>query len=140
MKLYARNKRAKFDYEILDKYEAGLVLTGAEAKSIRNGGANVVGGFVFFEKGEPWLHAVNIRKWTMDSDKKYDPFRKRKLLLKGREVFDLIKKTEQKGITLVPLSFYPKGKVIKAELGLVRGKKSEKKDEVKNLRRRMQIK
>jgi SsrA-binding protein len=139
MKLYARNKRARYDYEILDTVESGIMLEGQEVKSIRSGGAMIAGGFVYFEKAEPWLYAVNIRKWQTSNDKTYDPFRKRKLLLNAKEILKISEKVKQKGINMIPLSIYPKGQHIKVELALVRGKKSQKKDADK-IRREEKIK
>lgn len=127
MRVYAKNKKAYRDLKILDKYESGISLTGSEVKSIRNSMVNLSGGFVFFERGEAWLYGVDISKWKTSAEKNYDPYKKRKLLLKRGEIDKLTQKTKQKGVTVVPLKFYPSGKMIKLEIALVKGRKGYEK-------------
>jgi len=124
MPTYAKNKKARFDYEILETLEAGLVLTGQEVKSIRDGQAKLTGAFVTFHKGEPVLTNAHISKYKhagpLDS---YEPTHSRKLLLNKKEIDYLRGKSEEKGLTIVPLSLYTRGSHIKVEIGIGRGKK-----------------
>lgn len=124
MPIYAKNKKALFDYEILEKFEAGLVLTGQEVKSIRNGGAKLSGAYVTFHKGEPVLTNANIAKYKFaGSLTDYDPEAPRKLLLKESEIKHLFGKSKEKGLTIVPISLYTAGSKIKLEIGVAKGKK-----------------
>jgi SsrA-binding protein len=126
----AYNKRAKFDYEILETFEAGLVLSGQEVKSIRNNRMSLAGSFVHIKSGAAWLvnaHVPRYEKAGKLSD--YDPDQTRKLLLHKRELNRLSGKFDQKGLTLVPISVYTKGPSIKLEFGLARGKKQHQKKE-----------
>ena len=124
MPVYAKNKKAFFDYEILDTLEAGLVLTGQEVKSVRSGGAKLVGGFVTFHKGEPMLTNVHISQYKYAGTlTDYDPTQSRKILLNEKEIRLLRGKSEEAGLTIVPLSLYTKGRHIKLEIGIARGKK-----------------
>ena len=122
MDKYAVNKKAGFDYEILEKFEAGLVLTGAEVKSLRSNNAKLVGGFVVFHGDVPELINVHIPRYKF-SNIPIDPDRSRQILLKKQEINYLRGKLDEKGLTIVPLSVYNKGRRIKLEIGLVRGKK-----------------
>jgi SsrA-binding protein len=122
---YARNKKAHFDYEILETVEAGLVLTGQEVKSIRSGSVKLTGGFITFHKGEPMLTNVHIPKYKYSGHAlDYEPERSRKLLLKQKEIGYLRGKSQEKGLTIVPLSLYTKGRHIKLAIGIGRGKKT----------------
>ena len=125
MPTLAYNKRAKFDYEILETLEAGLVLTGQEVKSIRAGQASLQGAYVVLsQKQELTLLNANIPAYKMaGSLPNYDPLRTRKLLLNKKEINYLARKLEQTGLTLIPLSLYTKHKKIKLELALAKGKK-----------------
>ena len=124
MATFAENRKAYFDYEILEKIEAGLVLSGAEVKSIKNGRMNLAGSYVNFHNGEPYLIGASIASYQpKNQPADYDPSRSRKLLLNKKEIDYLIGKTKQKGLTLVPLKVYNKGRRIKIEVGLARGKK-----------------
>jgi len=123
MTTLAVNKKAKFDYELLEKYEAGLVLFGHEVKSIKTGHISLKGAFVTVHNGELFLtnalvplyqHAGNI--------KDYDPTRSRKLLVKKRELRSLIGKKTQSGLTLIPIRVYTKRNLIKLEFALAKGK------------------
>ena len=124
MTVLAENRKAYFDYEILEKFEAGLVLSGAEVKSIRNGRMNLAGSYVNFHNGEPYLIGTSIAPYQQKNQPSdYDPSRTRKLLLNKKEIDYISGKTKQKGLTLMPLRVYNKGRRIKIEIGLVRGKK-----------------
>jgi SsrA-binding protein len=123
-KLIASNRKARHDYAILDVFEAGLVLTGTEVKSLRLGRASLVDGFATIDDGEVFLRNVHIPEYDQGSWTNHEPRRTRKLLLHRAEIARLIGKTKESGLTLVPLSLYfSKGKV-KVELALARGKRS----------------
>ncbi len=130
----AYNKRAKFDYEILDSFEAGLVLSGQEVKSVRGKRMSLAGSFVHIRSGAAWLVNAHIPKYEKAGKLvDYDPDQTRKLLLHKRELTRLSGKFDQKGLTLVPISVYTKGPTIKLEFGLARGKKQhQKKETIKN--------
>lgn len=129
----AHNDRARYDYEILDTYEAGLVLTGQEVKSCKFGGMKLKGAHVIFRGKDAWLLNSHISKYTKAGPlPEYDPERSRKLLLKNAELTKLRKKLEVKGLTIVPIRGYLKGGRIKVEIGLARGKKVfEKRESIK---------
>ena len=130
----AINKRATFDYEILEKFEAGLVLSGQEVKSVRNGLASLKGAYVTINnKQEAYLINASIPAYKMAGPlPDYDPTRSRKLLLHQKEINYLARKTQQIGLTLVPLSLYTKGRKIKLELALGKGqKKADKREKIK---------
>ena len=130
MPTYAVNKKAKFDYEILDTYEAGLVLEGQEVKSIRSGNISMKGAFVSFHKEDAFLTNTHIPKYKFAGNiTDYDPERSRKLLLKRKEIDYLRGKSQEKGLTIVPLSVYTKGRHIKVSIGIGRGKKKHDKRE-----------
>jgi SsrA-binding protein len=125
-----KNKKAYFDYEILEKYEAGIELKGTEVKSLREGKANIRDAFVRIENGEAFLFNAYIAPYTHGSLFNHEPTRKRRLLLHKREIKRLAGKVAEKGLTIVPLRLYfnNKGKV-KVEIALVRGKKKYDKRE-----------
>src|SRR6201990_2045488 len=123
-KIVAQNKKARHDYHIEDTYEAGLVLTGTEVKSLRQGRASLVDGFVDIEHGEAWLHAVHIPEYTQGTWTNHSARRKRKLLLHKDEIAKIDRKIGDKGYTLVPLALYFKDGRAKVEIALARGKKS----------------
>lgn len=123
-----RNKRAYFDYEILQEFEAGLVLEGAEVKSLRAGQGSLAGAFVSVRNGEAFVHNFQITEWKF-SQYKLEPLRKRKLLLHKREITRLQKKLDEQGLTVIPLKiFWSRGKA-KLKIGLARGKKKYDKRE-----------
>jgi len=131
MATFAENRKAHFDYEILETFEAGLVLSGAEVKSIKNGRMNLTGSYVNFHDGELYLVGSSIAPYQpKNQPADYDPFRSRKLLLRKKEITSLIGKIKQKGLTLVPLKVYNKGRRIKLEFAVARGKKQYDKREV----------
>ena len=123
VKLVASNKRARHDYFIDEVFEAGIVLTGTEVKSLRQGRASLIDGFVSVDKGEAWLEGVHIPEYTEGTWTNHTPRRKRKLLLHGEELERLADGTREKGHTVVPLRLYfVKGRA-KVEIGIARGKK-----------------
>ena len=133
MPTLAENKKAKFEYEILDTFEAGLMLLGHEVKSARGGSMSLRGAYVTIARGAVWLVGAHIQRYPQAGPQpEYDPERTRKLLLHKREIAKLAGKLEQKGLTLVPISAYTKGSKIKLSFGLARGKKQfEKKETLK---------
>jgi SsrA-binding protein len=123
-KLIAQNRRARHDYAIEDTYEAGLVLTGTEVKSLRAGHASLVDGFAVIKDGEAWLQNVHIPEYTEGTWTNHEPRRARKLLLHKEEIARLVGKTREGSRTLIPLSLYFKDGKAKVEIALARGKKS----------------
>jgi SsrA-binding protein len=123
VKPYALNRRARFEYELLERFTAGIALTGSEVKSVRDGRVNLGDGHVVFEAGEPYLVSVHISPYDNAGYANHDPLRRRKLLLHKRELKRLIGKVTEKGLTLVPLAIGVEGNWIKVELALARGKK-----------------
>jgi SsrA-binding protein len=125
----AVNRRAYHDYFIDEKYEAGIMLTGTEVKSMRNGRANLRDGFVRVGGHEAWLENVHISPYAQASVMNHDPVRPRKLLLHRKEIASLIGKVRQKGYTLIPLRIYFSRNHAKVEIGLGRGKRQYDKRE-----------
>lgn len=123
----AQNRKARHNYEISDTYEAGIVLTGTEVKSLRAGRASLVDGYAEVRDGEVWLRNVHIPEYDQGSWTNHEPRRSRKLLMRRDEISRLIGKTREKGLTLVPMSLYFKDGYAKVELGLGRGKKTHDK-------------
>ena len=127
---YAYNKRAGFDFEILEKFEAGLSLLGTEVKSIRKGHMSLRGSFVTIHNREAFLTNATIPPWQIsNAPANYDPVRSRKLLLSASELKYLIGKVTTIGLTIVPIRVYNEGSVIKVEIGLAKGKKQYDKKE-----------
>jgi SsrA-binding protein len=122
-KLIVSNRKARHEYEVLEKVEAGLVLQGTEVKSLRQGRANLQDAFASFNRGELWLHNLHISPYEQGGAFNHDPVRPRKLLLQRRELRKLVGQVEQKGLTLVPLDLHFRRGVAKVTLALVRGKK-----------------
>lgn len=122
-KVVASNRKARHDYHILDTFEAGLVLTGTEVKSLRQGRASLTDGYVFIENGEAWLDAVHIPEYGDGSWTNHPPRRKRKLLLHAAEISKLWHKTREGGFTVVPLQLYFLNGRAKVEIALAKGKK-----------------
>ncbi|HET9169376.1 MAG TPA: SsrA-binding protein SmpB [Actinospica sp.] len=122
-KTIARNKKARHEYFIEDTYEAGIVLTGTEVKSLREGRASLVDGFAQVRDGEIWMYNVHIPEYNQGTWNNHAPRRLRKLLLHRAEIQKLIGKTKESGLTLIPLELYFKDGKAKVELGLARGKK-----------------
>ncbi len=130
-KLIANNKKAYHDYFIDEKYEAGIELFGTEVKSMRMGKCSVKESFVRVDRGEVYVYGMNISPYEKGNIFNKDPLRARKLLLHKAEIQKLDEKIAQKGYTLVPLSVYFKGSLVKVEIGLARGKKLyDKRDDI----------
>ena len=123
-KLIAQNKKARHDYAIEDTYEAGLVLQGTEVKSLRQGRASLVDGFVDIDNHEAWLHGVHIPEYSQGTWTNHSARRKRKLLLNRAEIDKIERRVSEKGLTVVPLSLYFKDGRAKIEIGLAKGKKT----------------
>ncbi len=135
MKIIALNRKAEHNYFIYDRYEAGIVLSGTEVKSLREGKVSLTDGYAAVEDGEVFLYNVHISPYAQGSIFNKDPKRKRKLLLKKFEIKRLYGKTKERGFTLIPLKIYFNKKgIAKVELGLCKGKKLYDKRE--ELRRR----
>jgi SsrA-binding protein len=128
-KTIARNKKALHEYQILETWEAGIVLAGPEVKSVRAGHVSLAESFARIERGELWLHDMHISPYDPASRWNADPLRPRKLLMHRREIRRLIGATEQKGLTLVPLELYLLRGRVKVGLALARGKKLHDKRE-----------
>jgi len=122
--LVAQNRRARHDYHIEDTFEAGLVLTGTEVKSLREGRASLIDGYASVANGEVWLHNVHIPQYTQGTWTNHEPRRPRKLLLHREQIRKLTSKTQETGLTIVPLSMYFKDGYAKVEIGVARGKKT----------------
>jgi SsrA-binding protein len=127
------NKKTTFNYEILERYEAGVVLFGYEAKALRSGKAHLTGAYVALKDGELFLknaHIAHYQEANMPKD--YSPERERKLLLKAKEITELSKRLNTAGLTIVPIKWYNKKRKIKLEIALVRGKKkADKRESIK---------
>jgi SsrA-binding protein len=123
-KIIAQNRKARHDYSVLDTFEAGVMLTGTEVKSLRAGRASLVDGFATIVDGEVFLRNVHIPEYEQGSWTNHEPRRVRKLLLHRAEIERLIGKTKESGLTLVPLSLYFSQGKVKVELALARGKRS----------------
>ncbi|MCP5058665.1 MAG: SsrA-binding protein SmpB [bacterium] len=130
----ATNRRARFDYEILDTVEAGIALLGPEVKSLRAGNASLAEAYAMLRRGEAWLRGMHIAPYEQAGPENADPLRERKLLLHRHELRRLATKVTERGHTLVPLSLYWKDGRAKVELALVRGKRQT--DKRQTIRRR----
>jgi SsrA-binding protein len=130
---YAENRKARFNYEILEKYETGIELLGTEVKSIRDGQMSLEGAFVIIRGGEAFLINANIPPYQpKNSPKDYDPLRNRKLLLTKKGIAKLAGSERNKSLTIVPISVYNKNRKIKVEIALVKGKKKfDKRETIK---------
>lgn len=128
-KTVSSNKKAFHEYHIMEKFQAGIVLTGTEIKSIRAGKLNLKDSYARVEKGEVWLYKAHISPYEMGNIYNHDPERKRKLLLTKREINKLIGKMKGSGETLVPLRVYIVGGWAKVEIGLAKGKQLHDKRE-----------
>lgn len=118
-----QNRRARHDYELIERYEAGIALTGSEVKSLRRGGGSLAEAFGRARGGEVFLEGLNIPPYTEASYNNHEPLRSRKLLLKSRQIRDIEEGLERKGLTLVPTRLYFKDGWAKVEIALARGKK-----------------
>ncbi|MGC9325404.1 MAG: SsrA-binding protein SmpB [Desulfomonilia bacterium] len=129
-KTLCHNKNARHSYDILETVEAGIVLEGPEVKSLRNGGGNIRDSYAQIRGSEVYLNNFHISPYEQASIFNREPKRPRKLLLHRREIVRLSAKVKEKGLTLVPLSVYLKGSIIKIELGLAKGRRAHSKKEV----------
>ncbi|HRI29004.1 MAG TPA: SsrA-binding protein SmpB [Chitinophagales bacterium] len=129
----ANNKRANFEYFLLEKYDAGIVLTGTEVKSCKTGKVSMSDAYCYFSKGELWLKHMHIAEYKQGGVYNHQPKRDRKLLLKRRELRKLEAKIKERGLTLVPtLVFITENGLVKVEVALAKGKKAfNKKDSIK---------
>jgi SsrA-binding protein len=123
-KLVASNRKARHDYLVEDVFEAGMVLTGTEVKSLRAGRASLVDGFAEVTDGEVWLMGVHIPEYTAGTWTNHEPRRRRKLLLHAQEIARLAEATRERGLTIVPLSLYFLDGRAKVEIAVARGKKN----------------
>jgi SsrA-binding protein len=132
IKVVARNRRARFEYDLLEKVEAGIVLTGTEVKSLRNGKASLEEAYASIDRDEAWLHGCDIPEYTQANRMNHKPKRARKLLLHRREIDKLVSKASEKGFTLVPLQIYFKNGIAKVEISVAKGRKLyDKRDALK---------
>lgn len=131
--IYSENKKAAYDYEVLEKYEAGLVLQGQEVKSIKGGHINLSGSYVVIRSGEPYLIGAKVPPYQpKNAPADYNPEQSRKLLLNKKEIDYLTGKVNERGFALIPLKVYEQNGRIKLEFGLARGKKKyDKKEKIK---------
>jgi SsrA-binding protein len=126
-KTIAENRRARHDYQLLERLEAGLVLTGTEVKSLRDGRVTLAHAFADIREGEAWLHGVEIATYDHGNRANHEPTRPRKLLLHRREIDSLYGKVREKGLTIVPTRLYFKDGRAKIELAVARGKEQRDK-------------
>ena len=122
-----RNRRASHDYELLERFEAGLELTGSEVKSLRQGGGSIAEAYVRVQNGQAFVEGMNIPVYQEASYNNHEPTRRRRLLLNKREIEELTKGLDRKGLTVVPTSLYFKGGWAKLEVALARGRKQHDK-------------
>jgi SsrA-binding protein len=122
-KIVARNRRARFEFELLESLEAGIVLTGTEVKSLRNGKASLEESYAGIERNEVWLYGCDIPEYLQANRMNHKPKRPRKLLLHRREIDKLIAKASERGLTIVPLKLYFKDGVAKVEISVAKGRK-----------------
>ena len=136
----ATNRQASFRYDLLDKLEAGIVLTGTEVKSLRDGSAQLKDGYAQVRDGELWLHNVHIPPYGPASRENHDPERPRKLLAHRREIDRLVGRIQERGLTLVPTRIYFSGPRAKVEIALARGKdRFDKRESIKAREQRRDI-
>ncbi len=132
MPVYAINKQGRFNYELLDNFEAGLVLTGAEVKSVKANKINLKGSYISHENDQLWLKKAHISPYQQKNQPDYDPERPRKILMKRQEIDSLMGKHKSEGLTIIPEKVYNKGGLIKVQIALARGKKArDKRDTIK---------
>jgi len=143
----ATNRKARYDYTIINSVEAGIVLTGTEVKSIRDGKVNLTDAYARFKNGELWLTGMHISPFIKSTVENHEPLRERKLLLHRSELKKLFRQVEEKGVTLLPLKVYFNRHLVKIELGLAKGKRKydkrvaiAEKDQKRDLERQRKIK
>jgi SsrA-binding protein len=140
IKIIAKNRRARHEYHILDRWEAGLVLVGTEVKALRAGRVNLGDAYGEIRKGEVWIAKMHIGPYDQANRQNHTPFRRRKMLLNRREIRKILPRIEEQGLTLIPLMIYFKKGRVKLEIGLGRGKKLHDKRDSKakqDIERRM---
>jgi SsrA-binding protein len=131
-KIVARNRRARFEYDLLETVEAGIVLSGTEVKSLRNGKASLEESYAGVDQGEVWLYGCDIPEYLQANRMNHKPKRPRKLLLHRKEIDKLVAKSSERGLTIVPLKIYFKGGMAKVEICIARGRKMfDKRDALK---------
>ena len=141
MPSYAKNKKAFHDYHVLEEYEAGIVLNGDEVKSIKAGQANLKGSFVDVHNEEAFLNEAHISRYKHSCRQDLSPTRKRKLILHKKEIIKIDQAISQQGVTAIPLGLYSKKGLIKAKIGICRGKKlHDKRETLKKRSQEMEIK
>lgn len=123
IKVITTNRKANFEYEILNKYEAGIVIKGTEVKSLREGKVNLQESYGRIINDEVWIINSHINEYKYGNINNHEPARNRKLLLNKREIRKIKQQLQEKGLTLVPLKIYFKGSLVKVEIGIARGKK-----------------
>lgn len=129
---FSKNKKAFADFEILEKFEAGIVLTGSEVKSVKTGHAQLKGGFIDIKNNAAWLRNIHIARYKYDANSLFNPLRKRKLLLHKKQILTLDAALNTKGSTIIPLEFYEKNGLVKLSIGVCRGKKKyDRREELK---------
>lgn len=129
IKTIAENRKVRHEYFILESFEAGIELVGTEVKSIRNGGVNLKDGWCIIEDGEIFVNGMHISPYDHGNVFNRDPLRVRKLLLHKKQIMQLFGKVKQEGLTLIPVSIYFKGSMVKVQVGLCKGKKLHDKRE-----------
>jgi len=130
-KTIAENRKARHEYFILDSYEAGIELVGTEVKSIRRGGVNLKDSWCSIDDGELWIKGMHVSPYDHGNIFNRDPMRVRKLLLHKKQIMQLLGKVKQEGLTLIPISIYFKGSMVKVQVGLCKGKKlHDKRDDM----------
>ncbi|MGE4318650.1 MAG: SsrA-binding protein SmpB [Deferribacterales bacterium] len=127
MSTFAKNKKAFFDYEILETFETGIVLQGTEVKSVKAGKISLKESFVKILANEVWLVNSHIAEYEQGNRNNHNPTRSRKLLMRRKDIDRLIGKIKEAGLTLVPISVYQKGRLVKVEIALAKGKKAHDK-------------
>lgn len=141
MPSYAKNKKAFHDYHILEQYEAGIVLSGEEVKSIKDSQVNLKGAFVDVFKEEAFANQIHVSRYKQSSNFNFDPLRKRKLILHKKEIIKIAQYIHEKGVTAIPLELFSKGGLIKLKIGICRGKKLyDKRDVLKKRDQEIDIK
>lgn len=140
MKIIHKNKKAYFDYEILDEFKAGIMLLGSEIKSVRRSNVSLRGAYVSLQSGSVMLKGAHISKYPYDNSDDYDPFRDRKLLLNKSEIKKISNHLNTQGVTIVPLLVGIDGKYAKVMIGVARGKKKhDKRETIKKREQKRQI-
>jgi len=132
VKIISVNKKARFNYQLFDRFEAGMVLRGTEVKALREGRINLTDGFVDIVDGEAFLVDVNISGYTYGNRNNHPPLRRRKLLLHKREIKKILSKVQERGFTVVPVQMFFKNGIAKVEIALAKGKTmSDKREDIK---------